>query len=330
MILKTIAAALVGTALLSGSAMAAEVTLRVGTSNAPDSALGRAFQKTADLVAAAGVGLELKIFPSGQLGDPQTQVKNVELGVQDAFFEDLSWWGPYSEDLRVSGVPFMFDGREHFERWLRSDGFDAISEEVTAKGGQHLLIGDVLWWRGPYRVLMSTKPFATLDDLAGTKLRMPAIESLTRFWGKDGLGGNVVNIGWGDVYLALRQGAADAVTLPLDLVPSMKFVEVAKNIVITDAFPQILILGINQQKWDSMDETQRRALSEAIDEGGRTYNTELNASVDTWTAELTTAGGIFTTLDRAPFVQKVQELNERFEAKGYWSPGLIESIDALR
>jgi TRAP-type transport system periplasmic protein len=322
--------ALSGFLLICHCAAAADMTLRIGSSNSPDSALGRGLNDVAARVEKANVGLKLQIFPSGQLGNPEAQVQNVKLGVQDGFFEDLTWWAPFSSDLRVAGVPFEFDGRPHFEKWLKTDAVGAIKDEIVKNGGQRLLVGNVLWWRGPYRVLMSSKPVATLEDIAKIKLRQPAIESLTKYWGRGGLGANVVNIGWGDVYLAIKQGAADAVTLPLDLVESTKFVEVARHIVITDEFPQILVLGLNEAKWRSLTPEQRNALTSALDEAGNGYNEEVGGSEQKWKQELAASGAIFTTLDRKPFVAKVREIDKQFEASGYWRKGLLESVDALR
>ena len=311
-------------------ALAADITLRIGSSNSPDSALGRGLNNIAALVEKANVGLKLQIFPAGQLGAPEAQVQNVKLGVQDGFFEDLTWWSPFASNLRIAGVPFEFNGRQHFEKWLNSDTMKGIQSEIVANGGQRVIIGKTLWWRGPYRVLMSSKPVATLDDVSNIKLRQPAIEALTRYWGHDGLNSNVVNIGWGDVYLAIKQGAADAVTLPLDLVESTKFVEVAPNIVITDEFPQILVLGLNEGKWQSMSPEQQNALLSAIDEAGKGYNDEVNSSEEKWKTELTAAGGRFTTLDRKPFVDRVQEIDKELEASGYWPKPLLDSVNSLR
>ena len=48
-----------------------------------------------------------------------------------------------------------------------------------------------------------------------------------RFYGKQGLGATSVNIPLGDVYLSIRQGIVDGLTLPFDLVASMNIQEVA-------------------------------------------------------------------------------------------------------
>ena len=169
-----------------------------------------------------------------------------------------------------------------------------------------------------------------LDDVAKIKLRQPAIEALTLYWGHQGLNANVVNIAWGDVYLALKQGAADAVTLPLDLVESSKFAEVAHDIIITDEFPQILVLGVNEAKWNALTQPQRKALMDAIDQAGVGYNQEVNDSEQKWKQELTAQGATFTTLDRAPFVARVRQVDQKLEASGYWPKTVLESVDALR
>ena len=105
---------------IAGPVPAADVALRIGSSNSPESALGRGLNKVAALVDQANVGLKLQIFPSGQLGNPEAQVQNVKLGVQDGFFEDLTWWSPFASDLRIAGVPFEFDGRAHL---AKCDGY---------------------------------------------------------------------------------------------------------------------------------------------------------------------------------------------------------------
>lgn len=316
--------------VIAPATWAADTTLRIGSSNPEDSALGRGLNKMAALVARANVGLKLQIFPSGQLGEPEAQVQNVKLGIQDGFFEDLTWWSPFSSDLRIAGVPFEFEGRAHFQKWLASDTFKKVQQDIISNGNQRVLLGTPLWWRGPYRVILSVKPIATIADLSKIKLRQPAIESLTRYWGHEGLGANVVNIGWGDVYLALKQGAADAVTLPLDLVESSKFYEAAHNVIVTDEFPQILVLGLNDTKWRSLTSDQQKALMDAVNQAGASYNREVTGSEQKWKQELTAQGCKFTTLDRAPFVARVQEVDKKFEASGYWPKGLLERVDALR
>ena len=314
---------------IAGPVPAADVALRIGSSNSPESALGRGLNKVAALVDQANVGLKLQIFPSGQLGNPEAQVQNVKLGVQDGFFEDLTWWSPFASDLRIAGVPFEFDGRAHFEKWLKSDTFRSIQGEIVKNGGQRLLVGTPLWWRGPYRVLMSSKPVSTLDDISKIKLRQPAIEALTATgaapdWLErrdDRLGRRLPR------HQAGRGRRRDAAARPRR---KHQVRRGRANIVITDEFPQILVLGINERKWQALTPAQQSTLTAAIDEAGKGYNKEVTDSEQKWKNDLSAAGARFTTLDRKPFVEKVQQIDKKGEAEGYWTRSLLESVNALR
>lgn len=323
----TVSVALVS--LLSGPALAEQV-LRIGSAVPASSLQSQAWDLVAQKVAESGTGLKIELFPAGQLGTPETQVQNTALGIQDGFIESLGWWATYSADLKVESAPFLFDGREHLAKWLQSDGFEKVLGEVSAAGSQRIIIPDELWWRGPYRVLVGTKPILNFEDLAGTDLRMPAVEVMTRFWGRSGLGANIVNIAWGDTYMALLQGAADAVTSPFDLVVSMKFVEVAKHIMLFDEYQTIIVPAINENKWQQLTEEQRAAFMDALNEGGRYYNEELEKSAQGWRDEIEAAGGQFHEFDRQPFIERVSELNKTFEEQGYWRAGLMAEIEALR
>ena len=314
----------------AGQALAADVSLRVGTAVPATSVQGKAVNKFAEIVNGKNIGVDIKVFPGAQLGKAGAQVQNVKLGIQDGFFEDLGWFQSFSKDLRIQNTPFTFTGRDHLKRWLLSDAFETIQNEIVNNGGQRYLVADTIWWRGPYRVLMATKPVTNLKEMSGIKLRLPGLETMTRFWGKEGLGANTVNIPWGDVYLALRQGAADAVTSPFDLVVSMKFVEVAPHIMITDEFPQIIGLAINEKKWQSLSDPQRGAIMSALSEAGKFFNDQVAANMESWKQQLKAAGGTFHEFERGPFVEKVKGLHEKFEGEGYWRKGLIKEINAYR
>jgi len=315
--------------LLAGAANA-QTILKIGDLAPAASPQGRAMDLVAEKLKASNTGVEMRMFHGSQLGTLEAQVQNVKLGLQDGVMEDVSWWQPFTRDLGVTSVPFMFKDEAHLERWLKSPTFAHIQSDVIKNGAQRLLVPDVLWWRGPYRVLLATKPIKTLDDVSRMKLRLPALAMMTRYWGTTGLGANTVNIPWGDTYLALSQGTADAITSPFDLVVSMKFVEVAPNLMITHEFPAVLVMSLSERRWQALNEKQQKAIMDALAEGGRAFNAELAKSVDQWMAEFKAAGGKVQEFDRTPFLAKVQELNKKFETEGLWRAGLMDSIAQLR
>lgn len=308
----------------------AQQVLRLGSIVAPASVQAQAMDRFVESVKAKNVGLDIKVFHASQLGGGPEQVRNIQTGVQDMFMDGMTFWGDYSDDMRIAETPFSFASREHFEKWVLSPSFDKIQKEIITKGNQRFINLGVPWRRGPFRVLIANVAAPTLADFAKLRVRTWQQESINRFYGPQGLGATTVVLPLGDVYVGMRQGVVDAVTLPFDLVQPMKFHEVGKHIMLWDEFWQVLPMSISERRWQALNDAQRKALTESIDDAGRWYNDQLAASVEKWKAELQAAGVTFHAVDRAPFVARIVERNRQWQKDGYWRAGLIDEIDGLR
>jgi len=320
-----------GASLVVGRVRAqATTTLRLGTIVAAGSVQGQALERFADDVKRRNVGLDIRLFHASQLGGGPEQVRNVQLGVQDMFMDGMTFWGDHSDDMRIAETPFSFASREHFEAWVKSPAFARIQQELVQKANQRFINLNVMWRRGPFRVLVANRPVLTLDEFQRLRVRTWQSESINRFYGRPGLGATAVVVPLSDVYVAMRQGVVDALTLPFDLVQPMRFHEVGKHIMLWDEFWQVLPLSINEARWQRLNEAQRKAMTEAIDAAGQFYNEQLASSVVLWRRELEAAGVTFHEVQRAAFVQRIAERNRQWEREGYWRAGFIEEIEALR
>ena len=316
-------------AALTSSARAADIVLRIGDIVAPTSVQADATDRFAAIIKAKNVGLEIKTFHAAQLGTGPVQVQNVQLGVQEMFIGGLAFYGNFSDRLKIAETPFSFAGREHFEKWIASEKYSPLKDVITA-GGQRIINVNVPWRRGPFRVMMATRPVHNLEDLSTIKLRLWEAEVANRFWGSKGLGAIPVTIPFGDVYLGLRQGVVEAVTTPFDLITAMKFGEVAKHVMMLRQFPQILPMSINEAKWQSLNQAQQKALVAAADEAGTYFNDKVNSMLEKWTEELKAMGITFHEVDRKPFVERIAQRNREWQAEGYWPKNLISNIESLR
>jgi TRAP-type C4-dicarboxylate transport system substrate-binding protein len=321
-------------AALAFCAYAAEVSaqqiLRLGSIVAPASVQAKAMDRFADNVKKKNVGLDIRTFHSSQLGGAPDQVRNVQLGVQDMFMDGMVFWSDFSDDMRIAETPFSFASRAHFEKWIGSASFGKIQQDIITKGNQRIINRGVMWRRGPFRVLVATKPVLNLEDFGALRLRVWQSEVINRFYGKQGLGATPVVLPLGDVFIAMRQGVVDGLTLPFDLVQSMKFTDIASHIMLSDEFWQVMPMSINEKKWQALSEAQRLAITESADEAGNWYNDQLAKSVEQWKAELSKAGATFHNIDRTPFVSRIAERNRQWQKEGYWRPGLINEIESLR
>ncbi|MGI4811814.1 MAG: TRAP transporter substrate-binding protein [Janthinobacterium lividum] len=316
--------------MFSKVAEAKDIDISIGTLVPANSTQGEATVKFAKLVNAKNAGIHVQIFPGGQLGEGSQEVENVREGIQGGFIDDLTFYLPYSPGMRVANVPFLFRDRAMFASWLASPIFAAANADVEKKGNQHVIIGVQPWWRGPFRVLVSTKPITTLDDVRQMRLRLWNSETITRYWGKGGLGATITDIPWSQVYLALSQGVIDAVTSPFDLLTSSKFTEVAKNVTMIDEYPQVVTLSINEDIWKSLSPQQRAVIEDAWTEGGQIYNAEVQKNVPVWRAQMEAQGAKFLPIERAAFSKYVNDLSLKLEQQGYWPKGFVESIQSLK
>lgn len=318
-------------ALLPAPALAqATTTLRLGTIVAAGSVQGQALERFAEDVRRRNVGLDIRLFHASQLGGGPEQVRNVQLGIQDMFMDGMTFWGDHSDDMRIAETPFSFASREHFEAWVKSPAFERIQRELIQKANQRFVNLGEMWRRGPFRVLIANRPVTTLEEFQRIRVRSWQSESINRFYGRSGLGATTVVVPLADVYVAMRQGVVDGLTLPFDLVQPMRFHEVGKHIMLWDEFWQVLPLSLNEARWQRMSEPQRRAMTEAIDAAGRWYNEQLAGSVEQWRQELERAGVTFHQVERAAFVQRIAERNLQWQREGYWRAGFIDEIEALR
>ena len=322
--------ALAALAALAPGAASAQTTLRLGTIVAAGSVQGQALERFAEDIKRRNVGVEVRLFHASQLGGGPEQVRNVQLGVQDMFMDGMTFWGDYSDDMRIAETPFSFASREHFEAWLRSPAFQRVHQEIIQKANQRFINLGEMWRRGPFRVLIANRPVTTLEEFQRMRVRSWQSESINRFYGRPGLGATTVVVPLADVYVGMRQGVVDGLTLPFDLVQPMRFHEVGKHIMLWDEFWQVLPLSLSETRWQRLNEAQRRALTEAIDAAGRWYNERLAESVQVWRRELEAAGVTFHPIERGPFVQRIAERNLQWEREGYWRRGFIEEIEALR
>ena len=308
----------------------AQIVLRLGNDVGPTTTQARANERFAEEVAKRKVGIEVRVFHNNQLGTGVQQIQNVKLGVQDMVNTGYELLEPFSQDLRIAGTPFTFADREHFEAWLRSPNFEKVQQEIVKNGNQRILNLGEIWRRGPYRVMISTKPIRNLDDFSKLKYRVPESDLQKRFWGKDGMGATPVVLPLADVYLSLRQGVVDAISMPLDLVVPMKFAEVGKYVINSYDYPQFVGVMINEPKWQSLTSAQRKAITESLDEAGRFYNADIAANVETWKRTIQQVGAQIVDIDRAPFINRARQLNLQWQKEGFWRPGLLDEVEAAR
>lgn len=209
-VIAAVAAAIV----TSGSAVAADYTMKIsmGTGPLENNYIHTpllAFEK--EVEEKSDGRIDIKIFWNFALGKHEAVTNLVRHGQVEAMTGPEAYFAPYYKDLEVLGIPYLFLGRdvayEVLDGKWGQDFADTISEEIGVRP---------LGWmeNGGYRHFSSNTPMETVDDLKGLKLRTmtnPVHMEIVK-----ALGASPTPIAWADLYTSLQTGVVDA------LVPSQQ------------------------------------------------------------------------------------------------------------
>ena len=308
---------------------AADVTWRMATKQPPESNEGKAFQRFADKAAEFSNGrMEVKVFPNEQLGKTEAVLEQIQAGTVHLYPEGSAYLAKWVDAIKFSSAPFMFDNREHWARFMRSDLFQGWMKDVEAKAGVTVLGDPSAYMRGPYRVMVTKKPWDSLNEMQGTKLRMHPNQLASDVWTH--LGAEVRTLGWTEVYSSIKQGVVEAVNSPVGLVESMKFYEVAPHIIRHNEYPQGIAFIMNAKAYHALPADLREAVDKAYAAGGA-HSVELsNATLADSLNRMKAKGVTYSEPDLSSFQASMREFYKERNAKGEVPPGFLDAVDASR
>ena len=294
-----------------------------------ESAEGKGIQRFAELVEKYSNGdLTIRLFPYEQLGSSDAvgeQLSKNTIQMQTGGLVRLSKWLP---EVEYINAPFLFDDREHWVRFMQSDLVKGWFRKVEEDGRVPVLGDPTLFLRGPYRVIVSTTPVASIDDLKGVKLRLHPDDLAAAVWKT--LGADVRVIAWAEVYQGLSRSIVTAVNTPISLVESTRFQEVAKHITRHDEYWQSVGFMVNTDALEALSPETRAALEKAYAEAA-VYGTEVVEKDAKESVERMRAEGVsFHEMDLAPFSTRLKTFYEERGAAGQLPEGFVEAVEAAR
>lgn len=329
--MKIIKTSLLAAALaISGMASAAYAeTWRMAHKMPADSVEGKIFQAVADRIAEKTEGaITVEVYPNEQLGKDDAILEQLQLGTVHIYPEGSAYLQKWVPEMTLVSAPFLFDDREHWARFMQSDLVTGWNSRIEAEAGIVTIGDSTKMVRGPYRVMVATKPVETLDDLSGLRLRLHPDELAAAAWRH--LGTEVRTLGWTEVYESLGRGIVESVNSPIALVEPMRFYEVAPHVIRHDEYPQGLAFMANANAWNGLDEETRAQILEAYDEVAAESESSTIAEADASIERMTAEGVTFTQLDTAPLVERMAELYTAMAERGELPEGFLEAVNESR
>jgi tripartite ATP-independent transporter DctP family solute receptor len=278
----------VGAMSVAGSALAQDIqerVIRFGHLNNPDHPVSMGVKKFAELVAAKSGGkMQVKEFPSNQLGSEQQQTSALQGGVQEMQSPATTSLVGIVKDYGV--VDFPFTVSTHAQAFALLDGplGKALLEKLPEKG----LIGLAYWDLGFRNVTNSKRPIAKPEDLEGLKLRViPNPVFLDTF---KAFKANPVPMSFSELYTALETKTVDGQENPYSVILSNKFYEVQKFVSGTNHVYGTNVILISKKFWDKLSPTEHKIIQDAALEA-RDYQRQVSrAAADTAVGELKAKG----------------------------------------
>lgn len=266
--------------------------------------------------------LQLRIYPSGQLGNERESVELLQLGALAMTKVSSAVAANFIPEMSVFSLPYLFEDRAHY--WQVFNG--EIGKEILLSGVESARLRGLCFYDAGFRSFF-TQGHAIREpsDLSGMKIRVMrsalAIRSINL------LGGSATPIAWGELYTALQQGIVDgAENNPPNLYSSQLYEQVGYySLDGHSAPPDVLI--ISSYVWDRLSAQEQKWLEQAVAESVVLQKKLWKEATETALREVQEAGITVVHPDKEPFRQEVEPIYE--DISGTWLGKLAERIRAL-
>ena len=207
----------------------------------------------------SGGEMRIQIYPNQQLGSERECLELLQIGSLDMAKVSGAVMENYAPKLKIFGLPFLFDNKEHLFKDL--DG--PIGKELLSEGEDFWLKGIGYYDSGSRSFYTREQPLESPKDLEGLKIRVQ--ESASAFEMVKQLGASPTPISWGELYTAIQQGVIDgAENNPPSFYLSRHY-EVCKYYIVDEhtMIPDILL--VSTHLWNRMSLQEQQWLQKAID-----------------------------------------------------------------
>lgn len=264
----------------------------------------------------------IEVFPKGQLGDPATMIESATLGNIDIVSCASGNFARFDTIFNIDTVPYLYKDGEAFVEILKGSGALEKQKSILEQNGFVMLNEARNCFRGPYRVLVSTKPINTVDDLKGLRLR--AFENTNYMTAYETLGAHPIVLPWADVFMSLQQGTVEAAACAIGSLKAEGFTEVAPYVAnVNEYLSSILIVGTSTT-FEKLPDEYVAIIKECADQFGKDVDAANAESVDAQIAEMEAAGATFVDVDTAPAREVLKDFYYSLEDNNTLPKGAVD------
>lgn len=207
--------------------------------------------------------IKIDVLAGGQLGQEREMFEGMQLGTVDMAIMTNAYASNFVNASGVFDLPFIFKDSETAAKILDGQlGTNVLKEYENKK------VKALAWGEGGFRHLVTmNKGVRKPDDFKGLKIR--CMETNTYIETYNSLRANAVPMAWSETITGLQQKTIDGLDIPISVIYSNGFPEIAKYISLTGHFYSPLVMCMSLDTWDELDDSQKKIISEASLEAGK-------------------------------------------------------------
>ncbi len=324
--LRKIGLSIVSLFVCTSLATAADFTLKLGHIADAKNPYGQGADKFAELVKEkTGGAVEIKVFPSSQLGNQRDLIEGLTFGTVDMTLTSTAVFGNFVPEMGVLDLPFIFRDVPHAYTVMDTVGMD-VAKLAEPKGIKTLAIME----NGVRHMTNNRNPIKEPADMKGLKIRV--MEQPVYIEMMKALGASPTPMAFSELYTALQKGVIDGQENPLAHIYTSRFFEVQKYISLTGHTYSGEPVLISMSVWNKLPEQHQKAIQEAATEA-RDWQRELCRKLEGDYIKMITDSGKSTINDGVniqAFADATRSTWKTFADKVKGSQEIIDRIVATK
>jgi TRAP-type transport system periplasmic protein len=264
--------------------------------------------------------------------------RNSSLGLEKQYFEymaqgkavDYAIVSPahmstFSKAAPFIDAPFLFRDLAHWNKVLDADILKPVADEIAEKADV-MLIG---YAGGGVRNIFINQPMSSLADIKGLKVRVQGAPIWSKTFAAVGMSPTV--IAYNEVYNGIQNGVLSAGENEAAGVESMKFYEVAPNLLMTEHAITIRPICFSSKTFRALPPDLQAAVVKAGKEAGA-FGRQIESSEDAQKLEALEKAGKLKRIafkDRAEMAKRVEPVMAAY-AKEIGADAIYNKITALQ
>ena len=261
----------------------------------------------ANLKQKSGGSLDVQVYGAGQLGSQANALTSMQTGIVDFVAHTTGYIETIFPKIAVLDLPFLFRDTATAEKVLDGPIGAELFKPFPERGIYGLCWG---WWGWRPITTTSPKPVTHPSDMAGVKIRIQpgAIYAETYKI----IGAIPVAVDISEAYLAMSQGAVQAVELPYISMVANKFQEVVKHSNESNFVYNAGALMVSKRRFDAFTADQQAAVRAAAKDMSADWRTSVATATDQAAGVLKAAGVTIGPVDLPAYIAATKPIYDKF------------------